>query len=91
MTEPKRHHFISQMQMRRFTTTNGRLFFFDKSRPEKGVLESTPGGLFVEKHLYSSIAKDGTRDAALEKQFSKLEDRAHPMVTCSRLIPIRAH
>jgi hypothetical protein len=80
MSEPKRHHFISQMQLRRFTTANGKLFFSDKSRPEKGVLAGTPRDLFVKNHLYSLIAKDGTRNTSLEKQFSKLENRAHPII-----------
>jgi hypothetical protein len=80
MTEPKRHHFISQMQLRRFTGPTGEIFSFNKSSPEKGVLKSAPINLFVKRHLYSSIAKDGTKNTELEKQYSKIESAADPVI-----------
>lgn len=80
MSEPRRHHFVSQMQLRRFAGENRKLFSFDKSHPEKRVFESSPKSIFFERDLYSLLAKDGTRNAALEMQFSKLESRARAII-----------
>jgi hypothetical protein len=80
LSEPKRQHYIPQMLLRRFTDSDGRLHFFDKRIREKGVLQSSPKDIFVQKHIYSSIAKDGTKDTTLEKYYSFMEGRADRLI-----------
>lgn len=76
MSYPKRHHFIPQMLQRRFVDSNGRLYSFDKRRPEDGVRLEQPANLFVEKHLYSIKKKTGEKDPDLETRLAQLEGDA---------------
>jgi hypothetical protein len=71
--DPKLHHFLPQMLLRRFTDTKGKLAFFTKVAPTAGVLGGKPKSLFAENHLYSIEQADGSRDVELEKTFAKLE------------------
>jgi hypothetical protein len=80
MPQPKKHHFVPEMLLKRFCDGDGRLYFYDKAISHLGVNRTTPRNLFAETHLYSEIKKDGTRDAALEAAFSDLESRAEPIV-----------
>lgn len=64
----------------RFTDESGKLHFFDKRVPEKGVMTSTPDNIFVIGHLYSTIEKDGSKNAALEKYYSQIESRANEII-----------
>jgi hypothetical protein len=75
---PKFQHFISQMQLKRFTAEDGRLYVFDK-RVGK-VLHSAPDNLFGQNHLYTTEDMDGEKDTALEVWFSSLESRASPVL-----------
>jgi hypothetical protein len=77
MTTPKRHHFVPLMLLNRFTDADGRIAFFDKSRPNDGVQVTTPKNLIVRQHLYSKKNKDGSRDGTLEAYYSELESEAH--------------
>jgi len=65
------------MLLNRFTDADGRIAFFDKSRPENGVQVTTPKNLLVQQHLYSKKNKDGSRDGTLEAYYSGLESEAH--------------
>ena len=71
--EPKRHHYIPRMLLRNFTNEKGRLYFFDKRFPEKGVLESTPANLFIENHLYTQYDESGGKDVRVEKFLADIE------------------
>lgn len=77
---PKRHHYVPQMLLRRFCDVNGNLYFFDKRICEKGVLKSTPPNLFYQKHLYSLVDENGSKDASLEREMSVLEGRADRVI-----------
>jgi hypothetical protein len=81
MKPPKRHHFVPQMLLNRFADGEGRIAFFDKSRPENGVQITTPKNLLVRQHLYSKINRDGSRDGTLEAYYSELERAKH--MSCS--------
>lgn len=70
---PKGQHFLPVMLLRRFTDESGRLFFFSKRCPEKGVLPGTPEQLFRETHIYTAKDRAGTTDVSLEKYYSKIE------------------
>ncbi|MCH7776908.1 MAG: DUF4238 domain-containing protein [Gemmatimonadetes bacterium] len=80
MSVPKRHHYVPQMLLRRFTNARGKLYFFDKRVPEKGVLTSTPKNLFLEKHLYTRYDERGTKDVTLERDFAALEGKANQVI-----------
>jgi hypothetical protein len=81
MNAPKRHHFVPQMLLNRFADADGRIAFFDKSRPENGVQVTTPKNLLVQQHLYSKTNRDGSRDGTLEAYYSELESEAHVVFT----------
>lgn len=80
MNLPKRHHFVSEMQQRRFTNEDGKLYFFDKRFPEKGVLATKPKNLFVEGHLYTRTDERGNKDVSLERYFAALEGDADRII-----------
>lgn len=80
MSDPKRHHYISQFLLRGFADDDGYLHAFDRRRRVEGVTRAGTTKLFVEKHLYSSIDRDGSRDTRLEKAYAKLEDEAAELV-----------
>eukprot|EP00752_Nemacystus_decipiens_P001124 g1124.t1 len=80
MNEPKRHHFVPQLLQRRFAADDGRLFVFDRDRPEEGVTQRTPGNTFVRRHFYSTKREDGRKDPELEKRLSELEGMADTVI-----------
>lgn len=80
MNDPKRHHTNPEMLQSRFVNDRGNLYFFNKSQKDRGVLESSPKNLFVKGHLYSTVDKDGKRDASLEKFYSVIEGRANLVI-----------
>jgi hypothetical protein len=77
MRTPKRHHYVPQMLLKRFADAEGRIAFYDKSRPEAGVQITTPKNLLVQQHLYSKRNRDGSIDGSLEACYSALESEAH--------------
>ena len=66
--------------LKNFTADDGYLYVFDRRAPERGVFRAEPKSVFAEKHLYSRIGKDGTRDPQLEIEFAELESRAAPLI-----------
>jgi hypothetical protein len=76
------------MLLHRFTDESGKLFFFNKRHPEKGVIATSPRNLFCQTHLYTAKSKDGEIDVELERHYADLEGRASPVVdkivTCAR-------
>ncbi len=53
MSQPRRQHYVSEMQQRHFTDDKGKLYFFRKSQRETGALQSIPEKIFVEKDHYT--------------------------------------
>ena len=68
MRNPKRHHFNPEMLQRRFTDQEGRLYFYDKRFPEKGIQRSIPKNLFVEQHLHTQFLDSGEKDVSVEEE-----------------------
>lgn len=77
---PKRQHFIAQMLLRRFADENGKLFFFSKNFPAKGVLATTPRNLFCQNHIYTAEDKHGAMDVGLERSYAELEGLANGVI-----------
>lgn len=64
------------MILRRFANERGNLHVFNNEVADRGVLELAPKDTFLEKHLYSAINKDGTKDVALERYYAQIEGAA---------------
>jgi hypothetical protein len=77
---PKRQHFIARMLLQRFADENGKLFFFSKQFPAKGVLATTPQNLFCQTHIYTAKDKHGAVDVGLERSYAKLEGLANAVI-----------
>lgn len=81
MSIPKDQHYIPRMLLKRFTDKEGNLHFYDKEKPAKGVRKRAPKNLFYERHLYTQVEEDGTRDASVETEFlSRLENDASSVI-----------
>lgn len=80
MGAKRRDHFNPVLLQKRFADPAGRLYFFDKRRPELGIADSAPRDLFVRKHLYSNIEQDGTKKRELDDFYMTLESRAAPII-----------
>ena len=80
MNKPKRQHFNAEMLQRRFTDEEGRLYFYDKRFPEKGIRRSIPKNLFVEKYLYTLHLDSGEKDFSGEGKLSRLEGEANKII-----------
>lgn len=75
----RRHHYVPRFILDRFANTDGMLFVHDRQRPGE-VRPQSPKDTFVEKHLYSTKERDGTRDRSLEILFCDLEGEVAPVV-----------
>ena len=80
MNEPRKHHIVPKMILRKFVNDDDKLFVFDKRRPKSGVYPVSPAKAFTEKDLNSTKQADGTLDAQLEIRFSKLESEVSPII-----------
>jgi hypothetical protein len=73
MNEPKQQHYVPRMLLKNFVDDNtGKLHFFSKKCPEKGVLQALPEKLFREQHLYTRWGNNGTRDFSIENGLAVL-------------------
>lgn len=80
MKPPRRNHFVAMMLQQRFVDPAGRLFIFDKRRPEAGVFPTTPTNAFVQKDLNAVELEDGSKHFGLEVWYSKLEGEVAPII-----------
>ena len=80
MNEPKNQHYNAIMSQERFTDKEGRLYFYSKRIPEKGILQSIPKKLFRVKHLYTQDLDSGEKDFSVEEEFSRLEGKANEVI-----------
>ena len=69
------------MLLKNFVDDNtGKLHFFSKKCPEKGVLQALPEKLFREQHLYTRWGNNGTRDFSIENGLADLETLSAPVL-----------
>ena len=80
MNVPKRHHYVPQMLLKRFSDSQSRLFVFNKNLKERGILHLSPRDVFVKKHLYAQHLGDGSRDYSIEKELSVTEGKADRII-----------
>lgn len=78
--QPKRHHFVPEMLQKRFVDEDGWLYAYSRKRADGCVYPVRPEKLFVEKHLYSEVKADGSREPEMERTLNKLETLADPVI-----------
>lgn len=87
MTEPKkvRHHYVPRFYLNGFTTGDPpMLWIYDKEASGKRRQAGT-GDAALEKHYYSIIRDDGTRDSTtIEDAFAEFEDDSAPVLRAIR-------
>ena len=79
--EPRRHHYIPKFLLEHFTDDDGRLYIFDKQRPEQGVFESSPQNVFLQRDFNTTLDLNRERDYSVENEFSKIEGLASQIIT----------
>lgn len=77
MSEPKKHHILSQFYLGHFSK-NGRLQIYDRSKNE--FREGTPNGTAYRKHFYSIERANGVKDTGIEKWLSSIEGEAQKVI-----------
>lgn len=80
MSKPKRHHFNAEMLQSRFTDEEGRLYFYNKRFPEKGVQRSIPKSVFVKNQLHTQYLDSGEKSVSIEEELSRLEGKANEVI-----------
>lgn len=80
MSQPKRHHFVPQMLLKRFADSNNQLHFYSKDDPKRGVHLRNPKTVFAENHLYTQYDKAGNKDVTVEGDMAALESRANDVI-----------
>jgi hypothetical protein len=80
MSDPKRHHFVPEMLLQRFVDARGRLYVFDRERPELGIRDPIPAEVLLQRHLYSTVDPNGAKRPDFERELGELETRAAPVI-----------
>lgn len=78
---PRRHHYIPLMLLRRFETTNGKIFYYNRRFKKKKILETTPENIFLQNNLHTVIQRDGSKDLSLEINLSEMESAASDIIS----------
>ena len=71
----KRHHYVPEMILRRFTSNGADLYIYSKRDKEPGIRRSKTNNAFVVGHGYSKTDKHGVKTAEQEERFSGSEGR----------------
>lgn len=70
--DPKKHHFVPRMLLRRFADSEERFFHYTRHRQE--ICQVHISTVFCRNHLYAMPPVEGERDVTLEKRFAEIED-----------------
>lgn len=77
---PAKHHYVPEFLIWNFEAPNGRVYFYDKDRPKKGIEERNPGNILYQKHIYTRTHSNGSKDVQQELDYAKLEHAVAPVV-----------
>ncbi len=80
MNQPKRHHYIPVMILKRFTADDGRLWLCRQEGEEPKFWQTLPENAFLEKNLYAKRDKSGNRDMSVEEDLSDVESATSPVI-----------
>lgn len=80
MGKPKRHHFVPQFIIRNFARPDGRVWYLERSRPDRRAELRSPSGVFWQRHLYSYRDGANLRDPAVERAYGQAESEWAPLI-----------
>jgi len=80
MNQPKRHHFVPEVLLKRFMDSAGWVHAYSKDDPDAKIRKERPCNVFVRRHLYSTEDQAGAKDPAVEREFSQLETLIGPIL-----------
>ena len=78
MNVPKRHHYVPEVILKRFTDEDGWLHLY--SSHDARVRRTRIEKAFCKKHLYSEVRSDGSKDVKVEHELSWLESVLEPIL-----------
>lgn len=81
MSNPKRHHYLPESYLSRFTrerTDQGKLWIYDIKKRE--FREQTPRNTGVQGYYNAVEKEDGTRDFGIEESFSRIESETATVI-----------
>ena len=78
MVTAKRHHYLPQFYLERFSDTDHLLWVFDRDRNE--FRKQLPKDTAVQGYYYSFTDEDGNRRNDIEEFFSKVESETKPLL-----------
>ena len=73
MSEPKRHHYIPELILKRFTDAKGHLHCCRRNDAKPEYFQTSPKNACVKTHLYTKVDASGSHDASVEKHLSRIE------------------
>lgn len=79
MSTPKRHHYVPQMLLRRFTNEDGKLYCCRKEEPST-IFPTAPQKVFLESFLYMQRDEQGKTDTSVERSLADLEGKANEVI-----------
>lgn len=79
-TRPKKHHYVPQFILRRFTDEDGMLHVFHKGRSDRRIFKGDPSNVFHERDLNTYSLPDGSKVWELEEALAQLEGQVEPIV-----------
>ena len=77
MSKPKRHHYLPQFYLEKFSR-NGNLFVFDRKLNE--YREQTPINTAVKMHYYALEDDEGKKKTEIENLLSQIEGKTKPII-----------
>lgn len=80
MSKPKRQHYVSEFLQEPFIGQDGKLFVHRKGTSVEDIFTCAPKNVFLERHIYSTLEEDGTRNPALETAYAALDGAASSIV-----------
>ncbi|WP_158085679.1 DUF4238 domain-containing protein [Henriciella aquimarina] len=75
MSNPKKHHFVPQQHIERFKSEDGKFWYYDRDKPQRGVEHRDAASIFYIRQHNTLVSSDGKRDYSVEKELSKIEGR----------------
>ncbi|MDE0303428.1 MAG: DUF4238 domain-containing protein [Albidovulum sp.] len=80
MNQPKRHHYIPVVILKRFADEDGRLWLCRREGGVPIIWKSRPEKAFLERNLYTKQDSSRKRDISVEEDLGKVESAASPVV-----------
>lgn len=80
MNQPKRHHYVPEMLLNRFTDDEDWLYCCWRGGAKTRFWKALPKNAFVERHLYTKRDGSGNRDTSVEADLGDIESATSPVI-----------